>query len=1018
MRPHTKGASHPKANRPVAQPTPDQPPDNNPTPPPDQPPPAPPPDQPPPAPPPAPNPAPGPADSVPKTPDISDEELLKMSEQETKGEEIITVTGSLVERRELTTPSPISVVGKDKIDAAGITNVGEILQKLPAQGNAINASVNNGGDGSTRIDLRSLGPNRTLVLINGRRVVPSGLGADDSVDLGTLPLAMIDRIEVLKDGASSVYGSDAISGVVNVITRTDFNGTEATAYVGSSSRGDGTGYDLSMVTGTSSKKGNLTFAAGYQRQEPVMAGDRTFANLLYAYDYDIDPNTGKQTGKVPSGSSAAVGGKIDTKGLPAGTVPGCTSRFCTFDPTLGGGAGGFRNFVAPMGNSLGDNYNFQPLNYLYTPSQRINLFSTGHYDITKNTRVFYEALYQNRKSDQQLAEEPLFAGLYGTPISAQSIYNPFGQDITNYNRRLVEFGPRTFKQDIDTKRSVVGVDGKFDEDAGPLNNWKWEVSFNFGRTDGTNATHGDLILSHLQNALGPSFIDPNTGTPTCGTPALPIPGCVPLSLINPKKFPITGDMINYLTFTGVNTGFNEQRTSVAQVHGKVVDLPNHGDISVAFGADYRHEQGGFTPDPLTSTGDTTGNAVAPTEGSYHTFEGFGEVSIVPIAQTEYAQWVEFDAAARAYDYNTFGSGTTYKLAGLWRTAGGLSLRGTYGTAFRAPNVAELFGGQSDDFPSVEDPCDISPPSANGGTITLSPATAAQCKKEGVPTDFNPGTGQQRSRIGGNNKLQPETAKIGTGGVVFEPLKGLALTLDYWTIEIDNTIATLPASVILSNCYNHGQCSDSKGNNLIQRNPVTHEISYIIDTVDNVGTTQTSGLDVSLAYGWKLPDVGQFRHSLEGTYLFKYNVDTGLIGDDGKHQIIHGRNYYDLGVLPDIKFNLFTTYENPSGFGAGFNVRYINKFIECDNNDCNTFSNRDKDMMGNTRSRTIDAYVAGDIYLSYTLKAGKSVTRFQAGVNNVLDAVPPFIAAGAALNADPSAYDFMGRFFYARVSELF
>src|SRR5262245_43741137 len=546
MRPRGKTVGHHRWPRPVAQPTPDQPPlDTNPqplpTPPPDQPPP---PEQ---TPPPAPNPpSPNPPPPETKTPDISDEELLKMSEQETKGEEVITVTGSLVERRELTTASPISVVGKEKIDAAGITNVGEILQKLPAQGNAINASVNNGGDGSTRIDLRSLGPNRTLVLINGRRVVSSGLGADDSVDLGTLPLAMIERIEVLKDGASSIYGSDAIAGVVNVITRTDFNGTEATAYVGTSNHGDGTAYDLSMVTGTSSKKGNLTFSAGYQRQTSVMAGDRKFSNLLYAYDYDINPDTGKQNGPVPGGSSAAVGGKLDTKGKmnPDGTPfhpPGCTARFCTFDPSLNGGQGGFRDFVAPMGNDLGDNYNFQPLNYLYTPSQRFNIFSTGHYDITKNSRVYFEGMYQNRKSDQQLAEEPLFAGLYGTPISGDSIYNPFpGVTITSYNRRLVEFGPRTFKQDIDTKRIVAGVDGKLDEDFGPLTNWKWDVSFNYGRTDGTNSTHGDLILSHLQNALGPSMISPTTGAPICvgtaGDASTEIPGCVPLSLINPKQF--------------------------------------------------------------------------------------------------------------------------------------------------------------------------------------------------------------------------------------------------------------------------------------------------------------------------------------------------------------------------------------------------------------------------------------------------------------------------------------------------
>ncbi|HTL36789.1 MAG TPA: TonB-dependent receptor plug domain-containing protein, partial [Kofleriaceae bacterium] len=522
-------------------------------------------DVPPPPPPPPPTPTgPGgftapPQDNVTETPNLSDEELAKMAEAQaedaSKGTgEVITVTGSLVGRKELTTPAPISVVDRQKLEAAGISNVGEILQKLPSQGNAINAQVNNGGDGSTRIDLRSLGSNRTLVLINGRRVVPGGLGADSSVDIASIPLAMIERVEVLKDGASAIYGSDAISGVVNVITRSDFDATEASAYAGTSQHGDGTDYDLSVVTGQSSKKGNVTMALGFQRQGQVMSGDRAWAHDVRAYNYD-DGST------ILSGSSGVPGGRINTdNGMNPFTVPGCTTKYCTAD-----GNGGFRNFESPTATSFGDNYNFQPINYLYTPAMRFNLFSTGHYDVLKNLRTFFEVSYNRRSSSQQLAEEPIFTALYGTPISADSMYNPFGVDVVDYNRRLVEFGPRTFSQSVSTMRGVVGLEGKFDDDS-PLSAWKWEFSFNYGRTDATQKAHGSLILSHLANALGPSFDDPSNG-PTCGTPMAPIPGCVPLNLFVPGN--VSPEAINYLTFTGISTGFNEQRTTLAQAHGKV-----------------------------------------------------------------------------------------------------------------------------------------------------------------------------------------------------------------------------------------------------------------------------------------------------------------------------------------------------------------------------------------------------------------------------------------------------------------
>jgi iron complex outermembrane recepter protein len=462
-------------------------------------------------------------------------------------------------------------------------------------------------------------------------------------------------------------------------------------------------------------------------------------------------------------------------------------------------------------------------------------------------------------------------------------------------------------------------------------------------------------------------------------------------------------MINYLTFTGVSSGVNEQRTTLAQAHGKLVDLPNHGDVSLAFGGDYRHENGAFTPDPLTSTGDTTGNAQAATTGSYNAVEGFGELSIVPIADQKYAQWVEADLAARAYDYDTFGSGITYKAGGLFRTAGGIAVRGTYSTAFRAPSVGELFQGRSDDFPSVEDPCDTQPPSAMG-PITLDPQVAKECKNEGVPANAAFGTSQQRASIGGNPHLKPETAKVATAGIVYEPMKGLSLTLDYWHIAIDQSIVALGEAVILSNCYEHGIQSFCKQ---IQRDPVTHAISYIFDPINNVGGLATSGTDFALAYAYK-NSAGQFRHSIEGTYLFAYDVDTGQLGADGKNQVLHGKGNYDLGVLPDLKMNVFTTWTHPSGIGAGFNLRFIDSFKECDNDNCNDPTNG---------SRTVPKYVTADVFVDYTTKTAQGTTRLSVGVNNVANVDPPTIYTPTP-NSDPSAYDFMGRYFYVRVGQLF
>jgi outer membrane receptor protein involved in Fe transport len=663
---------------------------------------------------------PTPAAPVDQTPDLSDEELKKVAEQEAKAE-VITVTGSTIERKTLTTPAPLTILNRDDLNASGRSTIGDILQQLPAQANAVNAQVNN-GDGSTRVDIRGLGAARTLTLINGRRVVPGGTGADSSVDLNAIPLAVIERVEVLKDGASAVYGSDAIAGVVNIITRTDFAGTEASLYTGGSGKGDGFTYDASFVTGhtAENKKGNIIFSAGIQSQDPVFAGDRSYSKFDKNYNFANKMQTIGGSNSTPGGRLDATNIDIDGDGKgDVVNVCGAGVQYCTHDP----GSNVYRPY-----DLVADLYNAQPAKYLYTPSSRYNVYSSGTYKLRPEVSSFFEATYLNRISDQQLAPELLVLG-GGTFVSSKNIYNPFHGDVLTYDRRLEEFGPRRSMQNVDTFRIVGGLQGSVPEDAPALRNWKWELSYNYGRIDATQQSSGNLILSHLANAIGPSFINGN-GKPRCGTPSAPIAGCVPMDVLGPSGS-IDADARAYATFTGISSGYNQQQTVLATAHGRIAKLPNNGDLSLAIGTDYRKEAGGAFPDPLTVAGDTTGSASEPTEGTYNVVEGFGELSLVPISGEKYAQWVELDLAARAFRYDSFGSGLTWKAGGLFRTIDGIAMRGTYSTAFRAPSVSALFGGRFETNPAATDPCDSRPPGGGGPPVGIA---AMRCKEQGVPTD--------------------------------------------------------------------------------------------------------------------------------------------------------------------------------------------------------------------------------------------------------------------------------------------
>ena len=739
---------------------------------------------------------------------------------------------------------------------------------------------------------------------------------------------------------------------------------------------------------------------GYQQQDSVFAGDRDFATYQKTFNF----NTKKETN---SGSSAVPWGRLDASsidttgtGEPDGIhIAGCPSDLCKTD-----GKGGWTDFTAP-----GDLYNFQPVNYLFTPSNRYNIYSSGSYKITDHMSAIFEALYLHRNSDQQLAPQPFLADV---AISKDSLYNPFGGDIYDYRRRLEEFGPRRFIQSNDTFRIVGGVEGKIPEEIEPLKDWKYEVSYNYGRTSSVESSSGQLILSRLGEALGPSMKDAN-GTPICvakpGDATTKIAGCVPLNILGPSGS-IGAEQIPYLTYTGVQNGFSAQHTVLATTHGRITKLPNNGDVSLAVGADYRYESGAQTPDPLTATGNTTGNAIQPTSGNYNVVEGFGELSVVPISGDEIAQWLELNLAARAFRYNTFGSGLTYKAGGLFRTVNGIAVRGTYSTAFRAPSIADLYSGQFDSNPGIEDPCDTKPPSVGTGTKTLDPNVQAQCTAQGVPVGTKFGTGQQLSLSGGNPKLKAETANVITAGIVFEPpqVKGLALTADYWHIKITDAITTLGPAVIFANCYDRGIQSYC---DKIHRDPISHKIKPVDDLLDNVGGTTTAGMDFAVSYDHKYPDIGRVHSMLEAQYLLQYDIDNSI-------QIIQGKGYYDLGVYPKYKANLTTNWAHPSGAGAGFTLRFVGKYKECKANNCNDAGTATVAPNLVVASRDVDRYFKLDLFGSYEFKSTAGKTSIGLGVNNVLDATPPVVYNAFADNSDSATYDFMGRMVYLRLSQLF
>jgi iron complex outermembrane recepter protein len=951
--------------------------------------------------------------------------------------EEVVVTGSRVRRKDLNTPAPVTVFSRAEVEASGKTSIGEFLQTMPEQGNAPNFQLNNGGitygaDGATRVNLRSLGVTRTLVLLNGRRVVNSGVGASSSVDLNTIPTAAVERIEVLKDGASAVYGSDAIAGVVNVITRKSFNSTEGSAQYGVSGHGDAQTFDAQVSTGKSNESGGILFSVGYYEQKSSWLRDRSWAAHALTWDYASQQAIPGGSFRTPQGT---VGLPVGVGGAPTAECLAnalCTYLVTTLDPTNWQNDAFIRDPTAPQGWRImgdADTYNFAADNYLTIPSQRLQVFSAGDTRLGP-ARGFFEMSFVQNSTSQNAAPMPLNPGDYtlgdgATPISvsAQSMYNPFGVDLPFAGRRLVEFGNRSYAQKLETFRVVTGLDGTLSDAFGPLRGWAWDAALNYGRSGGAFTTTGAIRNSRIADAVGPSFL--RNGTPVCGTDpdGIPgnaddvvIPGCVPIDLFGgPNNGSIDPAQIANLGFTGTSRAEDSLVSASVNANGEVFSLGPDRAVSLALGYEHRRQAGAQIADPIAASNDSADFNFKSTSGSFSADEAYAELSVPLLANVPGAHSLELSAALRYVNYDTFGSNTSYKVGARWAPVPDVTLRGTFSTAFRAPTIGELFLGQTETAPNATDPCNYP-----AGTPPTDPIVI-QCAANGAPNPTGDNSNQVLTRQGGNPDLKAETAKIFTAGAVFTPRfdPNLSVTVDYYQVQVDNLVSIVGTPGIIDGCFPAANpdpvLADRPPNqaycDLIHRASTSGRILFVSDVNQNIGTLKTAGLDAAARY--QLPTrAGRFAVGVEGTFLAYY--DRTQPGGGGTITV-HGKGNRDLGVMPAFKGNLNGAWAYGSG-SAGAIVRYVGSFKECSGPDGTSDGGICYASGGD--SRQVGSNVVVDLRGGYVLQSAAGRTTASVGINNVFDQKPQYVYSAPLANSDPTIYDYLGRYFYVRLTQTY
>lgn len=566
----------------------------------------------------------------------------------------ITVTGSRIKRQDMEGASPLTIIDRQSIEMTGAQNVTDILKDIPAVvGNSVTTTTTNGGlGGAGNVTLRGLPSTATLVLVNGRRLPNDGVGGE-TPDLNAIPVGAIERIEILKDGASAIYGSDAIAGVVNIILRQDFEGIETELFYGISGRGDMETRSVGVTYGGRHERGNLMIGVNFYDQDRVRSADRDVSKQA------LTPSSSTDRGYY----DATAGGVI------------LRPDFQGANPT----EADFR----PYDGSV-DAFNFADYTDAIMAQQRKSLFLSGTYDFTPFTRAYIESSYTNTVSEYNAAPTPIFTGFEtgSLVVSADNPYNPTGQDLSDVRRRLVELGPRSPIFDSHVSRLVLGFEGDFSN-----TDWTWDLHYNHGNTKTLETSRNIINKTRFQAAIGP--------TDVCDA----LSDCVPLNLFGPEGS-ITQEQLNWVRTEANLRGESSIESLTFSMSGETIDLPA-GPLALAFGVTYREEDISFNPDGQKSSYSTIGDTnVVGTEGSRKATEVFVE-SLVPIIES-----LDLELAARFSDYSDFGSQVSPKVSLRYQPMTDFLLRGTFSQGYRAPTLRELYQGPAEAFAFFNDPCSV------------------------------------------------------------------------------------------------------------------------------------------------------------------------------------------------------------------------------------------------------------------------------------------------------------------------
>jgi outer membrane receptor protein involved in Fe transport len=911
-------------------------------------------------------------------------------------EEVI-VTGSRIRNIDgFGRTSPVTVVGMEAITSTGLTRVEDVLNSLPSIETGLHSFDANGISRTAKVDLRGLGSFRTLVLFNGRRMQPGGVSAT-SVDVNQIPSAMIERIEVLTGGASATYGADAVAGVVNFIMRR-VTGVEISAgisgyqhdndnkyiqelmdrrnfdYPTGSAGIDGKAYNIDIVMGADfdDGRGNATVYATWRDNQELLQGSRDYSSCAL-----------NASGTACGGSSTAPVPNFFIAPLVDGVPDYSVSEWVSLQPDS--------SFVPYDGTNI---YNYGPINHFMRPDTRWSMGAFIDYEINENAIAYLETNFATDRTYGQIAESGTFyAAEYYLPLDNSLFPTNFRNSLQEYwpgadefgiyiGKRNVEGGPRSSNFEHDGFRIVTGLKGAINDD------WDYDISYLYGQTNSSLAYINDLLT-------------PNIGIAVDGDLCAATAGCIPYEVFTYQG--VTPEAAQTLLGTAIATG----RTSTRVINGFVTgdtgwNIGSADSIMVAGGFEHRIESYTRVSDTIFQEGSLAGQG-GPTpgvDGSYSVLEFFGEANIPLLSGVPGAEALNLDLAYRYSDYSTSGGTSTYRVGVDWSPVDIVRVRAGYNRAVRAPNVAELFSTQALGLWSGVDPCaneDGNPPVY----------TQAQCANMGVtPEQYGnisaSPAGQYNGLFGGNPLLDPEVADTYTLGVVFDPMEGMQVSVDYWRIDIEDTISNIGATTILEQCGLYGQLCDqivrSASGNLWQGTS-----GYVVDTTINLGENKWEGVD--LAMNWAIDALGgTFTTNLIGTYMMTKET-VSLPADPTSGYDCVGLISTRCYPSPEWRHTASVAYDSNGWWSATLRWRYF-QGVDYDGS---------TDAIAQSEMSKSQNYV--DLNASFRFLENHDIVL---GVNNVFDKEPPMVGGTLTTNANTIAgfYDTLGRYLYGKVTLRF